>query len=324
MTGALDIAGFGSVAIDELVFVDALLSAGKGRVLRTEIGHGGNVATALVAAAALGARAGFVGWLSAHPEDAAAADSLASSGVDISRAVRAPDARPIRSTVVVGSDGERFIAYDDDTRVGAPPTLMAEDFQGARILLVDGYAAESLSAVSKAVKAGLVVVADIEWSSGASTDALTAQCHHLVLPWNYAACASGSEEPVRMLEALWSPVREAVVVTRGAAGAYLRYRANEQVWHQPAFDVEVIDTTGCGDWFHGAYATALARSMDPLEGLRFAAAAAGLAAGHAGGRGAMVTPEAVALMLESSGAPFASPVGHAVTANSAGDDGQSE
>ena len=302
-TEVADVVGFGSVAIDELVRVDAPLAAGKGRVIEERCEHGGNVATALVAAAALGARAAYIGWLSSDPVDAPVAESLSSRGVDLSRARCSPDARPIRSTIVVGSDGERFIAYRDDTLVGAPPSLAPEDFGSARVLMVDAYAANSLDPVRMALAAGLDVVADVEWSSGETTQELLALCQHLVLPWHYAASLAGSDAPRHVVDALWSPTREAVVITCGAGGAWLRRRSGPELWHQSAFDVDVVDTTGCGDWFHGAYAAAFVQGLDALRSVRFAAAAAALAATCPGGRGERVTPGAVGHMLEAAGAP---------------------
>ena len=55
--------GFGAVTVDDIIYVDRPLSAGKGKVTRRVTDHGGNVATALVAVARLGGRAGFIGWL---------------------------------------------------------------------------------------------------------------------------------------------------------------------------------------------------------------------------------------------------------------------
>lgn len=302
------IIGFGAVAIDELLRVDRPLSAGKGRVVEEWQDHGGNVATALVAASALGEPAGYVGWLSDDPRDGAVTASLSSRGVDVGCATRATNARPIRSTIIVDDAGERFIAFRDDTRLGAPLGFSPRDHRTARFLLIDGYAAHTPVVVVEAIAAGLEVIADIEWSIGAGTDELLAACQHLVLPWEFAASCTGETAVHAMIEALWSNDRHAVVITRGASGAWVRQRSEEGVWHQPGFDVDVIDTTGCGDWFHGAYAAALCHGQDPRGSVRFAAAAAALSAGSLGGRSDAVTPEAVQRLMGSARAPHPVPV----------------
>ncbi len=63
--------------------------------------------------------------------------------------------------------------------------------------------------------------------------------------------------------------------------------------HQPAIPVEAVDTTGCGDVFHGGYAAALAHGWDIPTALRFAATAAGLKATQGGGQAGIPTRAAV-------------------------------
>jgi sulfofructose kinase len=46
----------------------------------------------------------------------------------------------------------------------------------------------------------------------------------------------------------------------------------------------VVDTTGAGDVFHGAFAVALAEGSEGAEALRFAAATAALKCAKPGGR----------------------------------------
>lgn len=303
MSKAPDIIGFGAVAVDDVVRVDRSLGYGKGRVIEQWQAHGGNVATALVAASALGATAGYVGWLSSDPLDQAVSDSLSSRGVELCLATRSADAKPIRSTIIVDDAGERFIAFRDDTKLGAPPDLRLEDMSTARYLLIDGYAAHTPEAVRKAVSLGLTVIADIEWSLGCSTDELLALCQHLVLPWNFAASVTGEGTVQAIVNALWSADRKAVVITRGDSGAWVRQDTDSRAWHQASFAANVIDTTGCGDWFHGAYVCALSQGLDPLQSVRFASAAAALSAEYPGGRSTEVTCMAVQRLLDQPGAP---------------------
>ena len=91
-----------------------------------------------------------------------------------------------------------------------------------------------------------------------------------------------------------------VVVTSGAKGCWFTgAEAQATTLYQPAFPVEAVDTTGCGDVFHGAYASALARGLGIRERVRLAAAAAALKATRPGGQaGCPTLAEVEAFMKE--------------------------
>jgi len=85
--------------------------------------------------------------------------------------------------------------------------------------------------------------------------------------------AVASEELARQLggvEALLGRIPGWAAVTLGAEG--VRYRGGQI----PAFRVEVRDSTGAGDVYHGAFALGLAEGMGEEGALRFAAAVAAL------------------------------------------------
>ena len=61
----------------------------------------------------------------------------------------------------------------------------------------------------------------------------------------------------------------------------------------PAFDVDVADTLGAGDVFHGAFSLALAEDRQIDEVVRRASAAAALKCTRFGGRAGIPTAEEV-------------------------------
>jgi sugar/nucleoside kinase (ribokinase family) len=67
------------------------------------------------------------------------------------------------------------------------------------------------------------------------------------------------------------------VFTLGGEGAFYAHKDGTRL-KSPAFDVKVVDTTGCGDAFDAGFITALHHKMDLETSLRFAQAAAGLVA----------------------------------------------
>ena len=78
-------------------------------------------------------------------------------------------------------------------------------------------------------------------------------------------------------------------ITDGANGAWFATENGDDVFHQAAFPVSVVDTTGCGDVFHGAFLFAHSRGWSIRDCARFASAAAALNATALGGRGKIAT-----------------------------------
>ena len=75
--------------------------------------------------------------------------------------------------------------------------------------------------------------------------------------------------------------------------------AGVPVEHVPALKVDVVDTTGCGDVFHGAYAAGLAAGLPLAERVRLASAAAALKATRAGGQAGIPTRRTVEAFLRT-------------------------
>ena len=138
-----------------------------------------------------------------------------------------------------------------------------------------------------------------------------ALCDHLILPLGFARTATGRRSPAEMLDALWSPSRSAVVLTDGGRGVYYRGRDETGLWHLPSHRVAVVDSTGAGDCFHGAYAHALTRGADTAGRVAFAAAAAALSVTGHGGREALPNEDQVMQLLASANAPSAAELKHA-------------
>lgn len=69
----------------------------------------------------------------------------------------------------------------------------------------------------------------------------------------------------------------ACVFTLGGEGAFYAHQDGTRL-KSPAYEVKVVDTTGCGDAFDAGFIAALHHKMDAETSLRFAQAAAGLVA----------------------------------------------
>lgn len=86
-----------------------------------------------------------------------------------------------------------------------------------------------------------------------------------------------------------------IIMTAGGDGVL--YGENGKVSHVEGFKVEVVDTTGAGDTFNGAFAVARSEGKDLKESIRFANAAAALSVGRIGAQGGMPRREEVEELL---------------------------
>lgn len=292
------VAGFGAVSIDDIMYVAETFDAGKGRVLQREYTYGGNISTALAAVVSLGGEARYLGFLPDPVEWSAVYDDLTSHGIDHTRATQAHGHPPIRSAIIVPPDGDRFIAFDDNTPVGIDPDRDLSEVTSADAVLVDSYAATAgLPAILAARAAGVPVIGDLERVGLPGTEELHQAVSHLVVPMTYALTVTAITEPEAAIDALWNDDRQAIVITDGHHGSWYSDRADRVVHHQPAFAVKVVDTNGAGDVFHGAYSLAIASGMTVGEAVRRSSAAAAVSATGVGGRGRLPTDASVSALL---------------------------
>ena len=279
-----DILGLGCATIDELLFVENYPAPdGKVQVTSSQTQGGGLTATALVAAARLGARCAYGGMLGPDATSAQVARILESENVDTDLIAWRDDAAAIRSTIIVDTSAHtRTIFFAKPGRVGAPPDAPSHhEIAASRVLLIDHYGGPgNTRAVQIARECGVPVVADFERDNVPAFADFFPLVDHLVLSRNFAFLLSGESAPDRAARALWNKHRAVVVVTCGDAGAHAFDGCDD--FHVAAFPTKVVDTTGCGDVFHGAYAATLAWKW-PLETrLKWASAAAALKARHVG------------------------------------------
>ncbi len=282
-----DVLGLGAVAVDDLLYVDHYPPPDSKAEVRAQQRTGGGLAgTALVAAARLGARAAYAGILGDDDLSRFTIQELEREGVDCSPVLRRAEARPIHSTIIVDlSSGQRVIFFSFAGVVQWLPEEIGEELVGAcRVLFVDHTTLPGgLRAIALAHRRGIPVVGDIESDSVSGLGELVSQLDHLIVGIEVAGRITGQSDPVSAVQALAAPARACAVVTGGARGCWYS-ECGGAVQHYPAYRVEVLDTTGCGDVFHGAYAACLAGGESVRVAIEAATAAAGIKATRPGGR----------------------------------------
>ena len=284
-----DVVGLGVVAVDDLIYVQNYPAADtKVQVLNTSRQCGGLTATALVAAARLGARCAYAGVMGTDDASVFAADQLAHEGIDLNFSQRRPGAEIYHSRIVVdATDNSRTIFSDGRGVVGAAEDAPSEDFiRATKVLFVDHVGlAGMLRAARIAQASGIPIVSDLERNTGPEFDELCGLVDHFIVSEEFASKLTGESDLAKATRLLSRHSGGLVAVTAGNRGCwYASSSTQHTVRHQPAYPVQVVDTTGCGDVFHGAYAAALAFGLQESERFRIAAAAAAIKATAPGGQ----------------------------------------
>ncbi len=279
-----DILGLGCATQDELLFVAHYPPPDSKILVRhSEKQGGGLTATALVAGARLGASCAYAGMLGFDEISRFVAQNLQNEGIDTSLVSYRDDAAAIHSVIIVDeSRATRTIFFERPGLVGAAPDAPCEaEIAASRVLLIDHYGGLGNGRACEIARRHKVpIVADFERADVPDFDLFFPLVDHLILARGFAHKLTGESNLPAMARALWTPQRKIVVVTDGDAGAHAFDGQSARDF--AAFPTQVVDTTGCGDVFHGVYAATLAWGFSLETRILWASAAASIKARHIG------------------------------------------
>ena len=299
-----DVLGLGAVAVDELIYVDHYPEVdtkepvkARGRVA------GGLAGNALATASRLGASAAYFGVLGEDDLSKFTLQEFERIGVDCSTVIVDPAARPIHSTVIVENPtGARTIYFDlSGLKDPSPDLVNLQLIQRCKVLFVDHTLIHTAIKASRlARQSGIPVLADIERGKEEHLNELLNTIDHLVIGIEMGRQLTGYYDSQAIVQCLAENDYQAVVVTVGAQGCYYA-EADRIVHHQPALKVKVVETIGCGDIFHGAYAAGIAWGMPVSKAILMATVTAGVKAGCSGGRPGIPDLLTVQKIMKESG-----------------------
>ncbi len=254
---------------------------------------GGLAANAAAAAGALGYHSILASYLGLDIFGEAHVRELVDLGVSVELLLRSEEPTGI-SGILVKPDGRRTLAAYRGVQPQYPQDSLDLDKIQPDAILVDGHQqAVSKDVIRQAKKRKVPTVLDAD-SDSAHSRALATEVDHLVAAERFAYGYTGATSLPEALVGV-SHLAGTVVVTLGERG--LVWAKNGQTGSLSAYDVEVRDTNGAGDAFHGAYIGALAEGMDWQDLLRFASATGALCCQTVGSRNGLPSREDVLSLM---------------------------
>jgi len=284
MKKQFDLLGLGICSVDFLGLVKKYPAPGEKVPLQAFARQGGGLTgTALVAAARLGAKTAYIGKLGDDEYSRFVLEEFRRDGVNVDHVIFEEGAQPPVAFIhVEQNSGERRIARYWKEFELKPEELDDEVIRNSRILFLEHHFVEAGISAARLIKqAGGFVVVDVE-RNVAGFDQILHVADYIIVSQNFATQQTGRADPKQSAHWLQQKYGGIIVVTAGENGAFCR--APENFFHQPAFQVDVVDTTGAGDVFHGAFMVGLIENWPLTKTLEFAAAVAAMKCRGLGGR----------------------------------------
>ncbi|TXG38835.1 carbohydrate kinase family protein [Seonamhaeicola maritimus] len=234
--------------------------------------------------ASLGHNTYFLGYVGDNPLSIVAKNELTNYNVKDDFLMYKKEASPAIAIVQIDDQGERTVLYSIKDYVPFNPVDLDEDaVKDFDLFLVDGYDTTiNIHLLEIAKRHGIRTVLDMESADMDIMKTMLSLSTDPILPLECAQNLSGEKEAANCLKVISKMTNGQIVITDGSNGSYAL--ENEIVIHQPAFKVDVVDTTGCGDSFHAAYASALLQGLDLKNRMIYGSFFASQVAQHFGGR----------------------------------------
>jgi sulfofructose kinase len=154
----------------------------------------------------------------------------------------------------------------------------------------------AVAAFDAAGRRGVPAVLDCDHDPTGHPEVLE-RASHAVFSLPTLASYVGVDDPAGALEAATAITAGMPIATDGSRGVF--WWEDGACRHLPALEVEVVDTLGAGDVFHGAFVLALAEARPVADGLAWAGAAAALKCTRFGGRAGIPSRAEVDQFLEA-------------------------
>lgn len=280
----IDVLGLGYCGMDYSCLLPCIPQDDKVQIITASVQGGGPAATAACTAAKLGAAAAFAGVVGDDSRGREILQAFGAAGVDTAAvAVRKNGESPSAFCWTEAGTGKRSIAWTSGSVTPLEPAeLPAGLVESAALLHLDGHqTAAAIHAAKIARRSGTMVSLDAG-TVVPGIEELLELADVVIASEKFAGRVTGVTDPREAARKLFGRHCRFAGVTAGEKGSFGFDGRTD--WVQPAFKVRVVDTTGAGDVYHGAFACRLVRGGSWAECMAFAAAVAALKCTVFGGR----------------------------------------
>lgn len=254
---------------------------------------GGPAATAAVTIARLGGQALIAARIGADATGDIIRREFETEGVDTTWLRQFEESLSPCAVVLVDEAGERLVVAHADASMPADPGWLMEVCSANAVLCDLSWYEGALHCLKAARKSGVPTVldADISRHPPEKVAEIVEAADHVIFSRPGLAQFSNKPSIAEGLEAVRHSRHAFLGVTDGANGLY--WLEEKSLRNAPPPQVEVVDTTGAGDAFHGAFALALAHRRPLSEAISFSNSVAALKCSRPGGRAGL--PDAASL-----------------------------
>lgn len=284
-----EVVGVGAATLDDLWLVENFMpNEGVQKALDHLCMGGGPVATSLCILSMLGHETALIDSCGDDAVGKEILSGLTAIGVKTNAIQCVAGAVSAQALVLVrAEDGARQISYMPsklpEPAVGA---FHADMIRAARLLHLNGrHESTARACVEIAQQSGILISYD--GGSGRYRDSirdLVLASHLRLVSKDFALHFTGCSDLAAMMSSLLSGVAKVVVITDGLKGSHIQCSGGE-ILHQQAYPAfKTVDTTGCGDVFHGAFLHGYLSHWDIQRCADFASRLASLNAKGLGGR----------------------------------------
>ena len=280
----IEIGGLGYVSIDYLCTVPYIPLDEKVEAIKRLTQGGGPVATAIVAASRLGAKTAFLGVVGDDQVGEDIIQEFNREKVDTRHVqVKAGKESALAYCWVEQKSGKRSIVWSKGTAMPMDAKAVDMDFiSSLKLLHLDGHNTEAAIWAAKTAKANGVIVSLDAGSILPGIETLVELSDICIASEFFARKYTGEENIEKAVEKLFHTGKRIAAVTMGDKGVIAL--TPDGLIKKDAFKVPVVDTTGAGDVFHGAFAYAYLQGWDADKCLDFAGATAAIKCTGFGGR----------------------------------------